>query len=55
MFTGDTIISLAILITAISTPKLLQQFMVPTGGGANLSGKMYSAVRIVDVVRSAVK
>lgn len=55
MFTGDTIISLAILITAISTPKFLQQFMVPNHGGGNLSGKIYSAVRIVDVVRSAVK
>ncbi|HEY5557783.1 conjugal transfer protein TrbL family protein [Acetobacterium sp.] len=55
MLTGDTFISLGMLFTGISTPKLLQQFMVPTGGGANLSGKMYSAVRIVDVVRSAVK
>ena len=55
MVTGDTIISLGMLFTGIATPKLLQQFMVQTGGGGNITGKVYSAVRIVDVVAGAVK
>ncbi len=55
LLTGDILIGLGILFTGITAPKLLQQFMVTTGGGGNVTGKVYSAVRIVDVVSKAVK
>ena len=40
----------AFLFLAISAPKFLQQFMVPTGGGGSIMGKVASGVRIADVV-----
>ena len=42
--------AIALMVTALSSPKLLQQFLVPSGGGGGLSQKIYS---VSMVARSA--
>lgn len=47
---GTIMIGWAFLFLAIGTPKFLQQFMIPTGGGGSIMGKVSSGIRIADVV-----
>jgi len=46
---GIFMIGWAFLFLAISTPKFLQQFMIPTGGGGSVMGKVTQGVRLADV------
>ena len=34
--------AIALMCTAMSTPRLLQQFLLPSGGGGGLAQKAYS-------------
>lgn len=47
--TTDVMIGFAFLFLAIGTPKFLQQFMVPSGGGGGVFNKAYQGVRLADM------
>ncbi|MGD9475725.1 MAG: conjugal transfer protein TrbL family protein, partial [Eubacteriaceae bacterium] len=48
LIAGDTFIGFAFMGMAIGTPKFLQQFMVPAGGGS-VMGKVYQGVHLADM------
>lgn len=54
MATGDFAIGFGALAAGISTPVLLQQFMVHAGN-ANLSGKALTIARVTEVAVRSVK
>lgn len=54
VFTGHPIIGIAAISAAISTPKFLQHFMVPSGGGFN-SGSVYQTARVWQMAKGVIK
>ncbi len=50
VFTGHPIIGTAIILAALSTPKFLQSFMVPSGGGFN-AGTVYQTAKVFQMVK----
>lgn len=55
MQAGDPFIAYATMGMAIGTPKFLQQFMVPTGGGGSVMGKVYQGVHLGDMAARLIK
>jgi hypothetical protein len=53
-YSFDIMIGLAVMGTAIGAPKLMQQFMVPAGGGG-MANKVLTAARISDIAVRAIK
>ncbi|ACL77436.1 conjugal transfer protein TrbL family protein [Ruminiclostridium cellulolyticum] len=53
VFTGHPIIGTAIILAALSTPKFLQSFMVPSGGGFN-AGSVYQTARVFQMAKGVV-
>lgn len=54
LIAGDTFIGFAFMGMAIGTPKFLQQFMVPAGGGS-VMGKVYQGVHLADMASRLAK
>lgn len=52
---GHLIWALAVIVTALRTPKFLQEFIILAGGQGGMMGKAYQATRLVQMVRGAVK
>ncbi|HEX2925668.1 MAG TPA: conjugal transfer protein TrbL family protein [Ruminiclostridium sp.] len=50
VFTGHPIIGTAAILAALGTPKFLQHFMVPSGGGFN-SGTVYQTARVFQMAK----
>lgn len=47
---GHPIVGIAVILAALGTPKFLQQFMVPGGGGVN-GGTVYQTSRMIQMAR----
>jgi len=47
---GHPIVGIAVIVAALGTPKFLQHFMVPSGGGVN-SGTVYQASRMLQMAK----
>ncbi len=54
VFTGHPIIGIAAILAALGTPKFLQHFMVPSGGGFN-SGSVYQTARVWQMAKGVFK
>jgi len=52
---GHLIWALAVIVTALRTPKFLQEFIILAGGQGGMMGKAYQATRLVQMVKGAVK
>lgn len=55
MLNNHAVWGVACMMTALATPKFLQEFMIAAGGGSNVSGTVYQTARLGQMVKGLLK